>query len=78
MFGLVGSASAGLTTALTTKVPVPFAAIPVAVMVAASQVEYKACNDEPYVLVSHAKGSNYNFNVSTCEYNANPEKFKKQ
>jgi len=37
--------------------------------------EYAACNDLPYITAKHATGSNYYFNVSQCDYNANPSKY---
>jgi len=39
-----------------------------------SDVKYEACNDKPY-LTAKWKDSNYYFNVSQCDYDANPSKY---
>lgn len=47
----------------------PFISVPagaVLVMAAIANVEYKACNDKPYVTVKAANG-NYFYNVSQCD-----------
>ena len=55
------------------------AAIPAAffgLMYAASEHEYKACNNSPYRTVQWAEGSNYSFNVSECDYQKNKDNYK--
>jgi len=55
---------------------VPFGVVPVAIMLAAMQVEYEACNNEPYRTVKYKTGSNYLFNVSECDYQKNKDNYK--
>ena len=38
--------------------------------------EYEACNNDPYRTVQWAKGSNYSFNVSECDYQKNKDNYK--
>lgn len=55
------------------------AALPVAMfgfMYAASEHKYEACNNDPYRTVQWAKGSNYSFNVSECDYQKNKDNYK--
>ena len=49
---------------------------PAVIMLAAMQVEYKACNDLPYRTVSFKSGSNHLFSVSECDYQKNKDSYK--
>ena len=71
----------GLSFSVNATSPATFisgAAIPVAFFTfayAASEVEYKACNDKPYRTVSW-KDSNYLFDVSECDHQKNKDSYK--
>lgn len=50
-------------------------AVPVVAMLIASQQEYKACNNAPYLTAKWATGSNYYFDITQCEYDAKPSAY---
>lgn len=73
--GVAMTANAGFGALLTPVAPGMMIA---AVISEVANHEYEACNDKPFVLVSHASNPDgYSFNVTQCEIDKNPGKFVK-
>ena len=70
LMGLSFNANADPATAAlnaaSASASIPFIAIPLGVMYAASTVKYEACNDLPYVTAKASNG-NYFYKTSQCK-----------